>query len=66
MVLLYSHCPLMGPQTGGYPDFPNSFGRGILRSSDSGSCIVRAYRAGFCHSTPARSILVNTTCCGVG
>jgi hypothetical protein len=25
MVLLYPHCPLMGPQTGGYPDFPNSF-----------------------------------------
>jgi hypothetical protein len=27
MVLLYPHCPLMGPQTGGYPDFPNSFSR---------------------------------------
>src|SRR5918999_6293486 len=36
MVLLYPHCPLMGPQTGGYPDFPNSFGRGIPRSSSLG------------------------------
>src|SRR5215207_1411020 len=46
MVLLYPHCPLMGPQTGGYPDFPNSFGSGILGSPLSPSCIVRANRAG--------------------
>jgi hypothetical protein len=31
--LLCPFCPLVEPQTGGHPDFPNSFGRGVLRSS---------------------------------
>ena len=26
--------------------FPDSFGRGVLRSSDAASCIVRSYRSG--------------------
>src|SRR5215208_7341655 len=46
------------------PLFTGVRGREILRSSDAASCIVRAHRAGFCHSTPARSVLVNTTYCG--
>jgi hypothetical protein len=30
-------CPMVEPQTGGYPDFPNSFGMGILGSSPQAS-----------------------------
>src|SRR5215207_11409144 len=32
--------PLSEPRFETYPEFPNSFGRGILGSSDTGSCIA--------------------------
>src|SRR5215217_498102 len=69
------HLPCSSSATGAFlwglplpflPLFTGVRGIGILRSSDAASCIVRAYRAGFCHSTPALRILVNTTCCGGG
>jgi hypothetical protein len=38
--------PLSEPPFVTHSEFSNSFGRGVLRSSDAASCIVRAYWAG--------------------
>src|SRR5215211_7454644 len=43
--LLAPSWPPSEPRFCAYPDFPNSFGRGILRSSLAESCIERPPRA---------------------